>query len=205
MDIPSNPRKHGQVSFYLTQALSGHGCFKTYPKRFQKRDDESCSYCYNAEHTLFVCARWGMAREAVGRAVSAQLTHDTMVSRMLQSEQKYPFLFIICHPRDKDEEVRWACGERQQRGPVEIASGPAPAVLRPGGTWLSASFGGGILLYLPWLAQLVGLPKGRAAADGSPGRTDDGRAVRDFKLELRIGTFFSISCIFWLKNRIFHF
>ena len=43
----------------------------------------------NAEHTLFVCARWGVAREAVGRAVSAQLTFDTMVSLMLQSEQKW--------------------------------------------------------------------------------------------------------------------
>ena len=36
---------------------------------------------------------------------------------------------------------------------------------------------------LPWSAQVVGLPNGRVAADGSPGRTDDGRVVRDFKLE----------------------
>ena len=43
----------------------------------------------NAEHTLFVCARWSAEREAVGWAVSAQLTPDTMVSFMLQSEQKW--------------------------------------------------------------------------------------------------------------------
>ena len=43
----------------------------------------------NAEHTPFVCARWGFEREAVGRAVGAQLTPDTMVSLMLQSEQKW--------------------------------------------------------------------------------------------------------------------
>ena len=42
---------------------------------------------------------------------------------------------------------------------------------------------GGIALFLPWPARLVGLPNGRAATDGSPGRTDDGRVVRDFKLE----------------------
>ena len=51
-------RKHAQVGFYLAQALSGHGCFNAYLKRFKKRDDESCSYCGslvdNAEHTLFV-------------------------------------------------------------------------------------------------------------------------------------------------------
>ena len=37
--------------------------------RFKKIDDKSCSYCGslvdNAEHTLFFCARWGVAREAV--------------------------------------------------------------------------------------------------------------------------------------------
>ena len=43
----------------------------------------------NAEHTLFACARWGVTREAVGWEVNAQLTPDTMVSLMLQSEQKW--------------------------------------------------------------------------------------------------------------------
>ena len=59
-------RKHGQVGFYLAQALSGHGCFNAYLKHFRKRDDEWCCYCgslvENAEHTLFVCARWGVER-----------------------------------------------------------------------------------------------------------------------------------------------
>ena len=49
-------RKHGQVGFHLVQALSGHGCFNAYLKRFKKWDDESCSYCGslvdNTEHTL---------------------------------------------------------------------------------------------------------------------------------------------------------
>ena len=90
---------------------------------------------------------------------------------------------VIRHPGDEDEGARWACGAAQQRGPLEITSGPAPAVLRFGRTWLSALFGGGNALFLLWLARLVGLLNGRVAADGSPGRTDDGRFVRDFKLE----------------------
>ena len=56
---------------------------------------------------------------------------------------------VIRHRGDEEEGARWACRARQQRGPVEIASGPAPAVLRLGRTWLSASFGGGIALFLP--------------------------------------------------------
>ena len=45
------------------------------------------SLAENADNRLFVCARWGVQKEAVGRAVGAQLTPDTMVSLMLQSEQ----------------------------------------------------------------------------------------------------------------------
>ena len=106
-------RKHGLVGFYLAQALSGHGCFNAYLKRFKKRDDESCSYCGslvdNAEHTLLFCARWGKARESVGREVGAQLTPDTMVSLMLQSEQKWilieSFVTVVMKTRELDRRV----------------------------------------------------------------------------------------------------
>ena len=57
--------------------------FNAYLKRFKKRDDKSCRYCgslvENAEHTLFVCARWGAEREGVGWVVGAQLTPDTRI------------------------------------------------------------------------------------------------------------------------------
>ena len=83
-------RKHGEVGFYLAQALSGHGCFNANLKCFKKRD-EMCYYCDspvdNAEHALFVCAKWGAARAAIGEAVGSELTPDTMVSLMLQSER----------------------------------------------------------------------------------------------------------------------
>ena len=103
-------RKHGQVGFYLAQALSGHSCFNAYLKRFKKRDDESCSYCgssvENAEHTLFVCARSGAEREAVSRAVGAQLTPNTMVSLMFQSEQIWmlieSFVTLVMKTRELD-------------------------------------------------------------------------------------------------------
>ena len=86
-----------------------------YLKHFKKGDDESCSYCGsfvdNAEHTLFFCARWGVTREAVGREVSTQLTPETMVSLMLQSEQKWilieSFVTLVMKTRELD-----GCAER---------------------------------------------------------------------------------------------
>ena len=75
----------------MAQALSGHGCFNAYLRRFQKRDEEMCCHCDspvdNAEHALFVCIKWGAAREALGQAVGDELTPDTMVPLMLQSER----------------------------------------------------------------------------------------------------------------------
>ena len=106
--------KHGQVGFYLAPALSGHDCFNAYLKRFKKRDGESCSYCGSlvddAEHALFFCARWVVAREAVGREVEAQLTPDMMVSLMLQSEQKWilieSFVTVVMKTRELDGRVK---------------------------------------------------------------------------------------------------
>ena len=74
---------------------------------------------------------------------------------------------VIRHPGDEDKGARWACRARKQRGPVENASGLVPAFLRLGRTWLSASTGGGIFLFLPWFARLVGLPNGRVPGDGA--------------------------------------
>ena len=60
----------------------------------------------NAEHTLFLCARWGAEREAVGRPVGVQLTPDTMVSLMLQSEQIWmlieSFVTLVMKTRELD-------------------------------------------------------------------------------------------------------
>ena len=60
----------------------------------------------NAEHTIFFCAKWGVAREAVGRALGAQLTFDTMVSLMLQSERIWmlieSFVTLVMKRRELD-------------------------------------------------------------------------------------------------------
>ena len=60
----------------------------------------------NAEHTIFFCARWDVSREAVGLAVGAQLTPDTMVSLMLQPEQKWmlieSFVTLVIKTRELD-------------------------------------------------------------------------------------------------------
>ena len=53
---------------------------------------------------------------------------------LLAEERKETFQLrkVIRHPGDEDERARWACRALQQRGPIEIVSGPASVVLRLG-------------------------------------------------------------------------
>ena len=105
----------------MAQALSDHGCFNAYLRRFQKRDEEMCCHCDssvdNAEHALFVCAKWGAEREAFGQAVGAELTPDTMVPLMLQSERIWTliesFVALVMRTREFDGRREMNNGEGQ--------------------------------------------------------------------------------------------
>lgn len=50
------------LTFHLSQALSGHGCFRAYLKKMNRAEDSYCGYCVDpndtVEHTIFVCPRW---------------------------------------------------------------------------------------------------------------------------------------------------
>ena len=70
---------------------------------------------------------------------------------------------VIRHPGDEDEGARWGCRARQQRGPVEIASGPTPAALRLGRTWPFCVDRGRNLL-IPPLVGAASRPAKRACA-----------------------------------------
>ena len=106
---------------YLAQALSGHSCFNAYLKLFKKRDEEMCYYCDspvdNAEHALFVCAKWGASREALGQAVGTELTPDKMDSLMLQSERFWTliesFFTLVMRTRELDGRREQKNGEGQ--------------------------------------------------------------------------------------------
>ena len=114
-------RKHGEVGFYVAQALSGHGCFIAYLGRFKKRDEEMYCYCDfpvdTAKHALFVCAKWGLAREALDQAVGAKLTSDTMIPLMLQSERFWTlielFVTLVMKTRELDGRRERNNGEGQ--------------------------------------------------------------------------------------------
>lgn len=79
-------RRHGEVSFHLTQILSGHGCFRQYLHRFGHAVSPVCPVCMDAEetaeHVLFVCPRFAGPRSAMMAVSGLDTIPENLVQRM---------------------------------------------------------------------------------------------------------------------------
>jgi len=87
-------RKHGQVDFYLTQALSGHGCFRSFLKRFGHDTEDGCPECgsgivEDAQHVLFECRRFGYDHQILMETTGARVRPETFVPLILLKEANW--------------------------------------------------------------------------------------------------------------------
>ncbi|XP_046869081.1 uncharacterized protein LOC124461611 [Drosophila willistoni] len=87
-------RKHGQVNFYLTQVLSGHGCFRQYLNRFGHDHFPTCPACpegafEDALHVAFSCARCSAERQRAERAIGQTLSVASLVPSMLERKDNW--------------------------------------------------------------------------------------------------------------------
>lgn len=86
-------RKHGEVDFYTTQFLTGHGNFNKYLCKYKKRDNGRCSYCNaedDAKHTFFVCKKWEKERQRVEETTGINvLNEENIIEKMLENEDNW--------------------------------------------------------------------------------------------------------------------
>lgn len=86
-------RGHGEVNFYLTQVLSGHGCFRQYLHRCGHANSPYCPECTGTletpEHVIFGCPRFRDEREEMLTACGRDTTPDNIIERMCQSEDTW--------------------------------------------------------------------------------------------------------------------
>ncbi|CAK9834557.1 Putative 115 kDa protein in type-1 retrotransposable element R1DM [Anthophora retusa] len=105
-------RKYGEVDYYITQALSGHGAFNWYLKKFKKRSSEECRYCGKIEdvkHVIFECAKWeGKRGNAWATREGDRINQKTMLKEMLRSKERWIEIgdCIRSIIREKEEEDR---------------------------------------------------------------------------------------------------
>jgi hypothetical protein len=86
-------KTHGEVDYYLTQFLSGHGYFRSYLNKIGKAPTADCVYCKNArddaEHTFFACEKWQLARQELEGRLGREFTPETVEEMMLADERKW--------------------------------------------------------------------------------------------------------------------
>jgi len=81
-------RAHGEMDFYLTQFLTGHGYFRERLAGWKKVADPWCRHCVrtvdSVEHTFFECAHY-----AEGRPPFREWRPETVVQKMLHSTENW--------------------------------------------------------------------------------------------------------------------
>lgn len=110
-------RGHGELSYHLTQMLSGHGCFNAYLNRFALRDIDTCAFCSESdtsEHTFFQCWRWERPRQLLSFEIGELLTPDNIVHHMLGEEGKWTKIVNFITTILKAKQL----GERQEQANI---------------------------------------------------------------------------------------
>ena len=86
-------RGHGEVEFYVTQLLTGHGNFRAYLHRFGLDTSPSCPSCAtedeSAEHIFFLCPRFTVEREQLNCSLQTRATPENLVTLMVQHEENW--------------------------------------------------------------------------------------------------------------------
>lgn len=93
-------RNHGEVNYYLTQMISGHGYFRKYLHRMGKCDMPFCLYeetevIDDAAHTFFTCTRWVNARHQLEINIG-RITTDNLIEKMIESEEQWQNVATYC-------------------------------------------------------------------------------------------------------------
>ena len=106
-------RRHGEVTFRMSQVLSGHGYFAHYLHKMGIITSAVCFYGDSdddtAEHTILQCKRWATWRnELISRLEVEYLTPQNLVPIMLDSERgwKEVSTFVESVMTEKEKETR---------------------------------------------------------------------------------------------------
>lgn len=83
-------RVHGELSFHVTQLLTGHGCLYAYLFRIGKVNTPICPFCDieedSVEHTIQKCPEWNVERELLTSEIGEDLSLSKIVEKMCESE-----------------------------------------------------------------------------------------------------------------------
>ncbi|XP_030761523.1 uncharacterized protein LOC115886489 [Sitophilus oryzae] len=87
-------REYGEMSYAMSQFLSGHGCFKYYLHKVKLSDSPKCLYGYSdadtVENTLLECNRWTAERKVLYEKLRAlKIKISDLVPEMIRSPKNW--------------------------------------------------------------------------------------------------------------------
>lgn len=105
-------RQSGEVNYYLTQMLSGHGYFRKFLYKINKTATPYCIYegegvIDDSEHTFFTCIRWSERRRELEENIGV-ITVENLIDVMTANETnwravaKYTEYILRCKKNDLD-------------------------------------------------------------------------------------------------------
>lgn len=83
-------RKHGELSYHLTQFLTGHGGYRQYLHRFGNDDSPLCPTCgeeEDVEHVMTRCPRFLEERRPLPTTPNGAIAAENIIEEMLKSEE----------------------------------------------------------------------------------------------------------------------
>lgn len=106
-------RQFGEVDYFLTQALTGHGCFRRYLYDRRRSETPSCTYCNDDDdvrHTLFVCPRWEEVRALYQLESGKTFNEDNIMVSLMGNEvmfqQAYTAIRNIIETKERESNTR---------------------------------------------------------------------------------------------------
>lgn len=85
---------HGELSFHLTEFMTGHGPFRKYLFKIGKATSEECRVCEVVDtpaHTVFDCARWNECRRELLERYP-NISTGTVIEHMLRTREDWNFV-----------------------------------------------------------------------------------------------------------------
>ncbi|KAL0860233.1 hypothetical protein ABMA27_010540 [Loxostege sticticalis] len=118
-------RRHGRLTYRLTQILCGHGCFGDFLHRIGREQSAACHHCHSdedtAQHTLETCPAWARERGVLVAAVGQDLSLRAVIAQMVEDEGKWQAVLTFCEAVVSQKEA----AERERE-----ASADAPIIRR---------------------------------------------------------------------------
>ncbi|CAG4936471.1 unnamed protein product [Parnassius apollo] len=123
-------RRHGILTFRLTQVLTGHGVFGRFLHRIGREETPGCSHCEDGpedtvEHTVEVCPAWAEHRRVLVAAIGGgDPSRPALVEAMVRSETEWDAVTTFCEAvmlakevaeREKERAAAFLPGRRGRR------------------------------------------------------------------------------------------